>query len=56
MTQMLWEKAIRWYKLRHASFLAMTAFAVPWPKYLNIHLVLFPIRHILADAVFGGVV
>lgn len=35
------KKAIRWYKLRHASFLAMTDFAVPWPKYLNIHLVLF---------------
>lgn len=41
MAQMLWEKAIRWYKLRHASFLAMTDFAVPWPKYLNIHLVPF---------------
>lgn len=41
MAQMLWEKAIRWYKLRHASFLAMTDFAVPWRKYLNIHLVLF---------------
>lgn len=54
MAQMLWEKAIRWYKLRHASFLAMTAVAVAWPKYLNIHLVLFPNRHIFADAVFDG--
>lgn len=39
MTQMLWEKAIRWYMLGHASFLAMTAFAVSYktlaqiPKY-----------------------
>lgn len=39
MTQMLWEKAIRWYMSGHASFLAMTAFAVSYktlsqiPKY-----------------------
>lgn len=39
MTQMLWEKAIRWYMLGHAGFLAMTAFAVSYktlaqiPKY-----------------------
>lgn len=39
MTQMLWEKAIRCYMLGHASFLAMTAFAVSYrtvaqiPKY-----------------------
>lgn len=58
MTQMLWEKVVRWYMLGHADFLVMTVFAVSylglWPKYLNIHLVLCPISFTSADRTFEG--
>lgn len=54
MTQSLWEKAIRWCKLRHAGFLPMTAFAVSYktlaqiPKY-PAGSFFFPIPHTAFD-------